>query len=64
MMRNTDRTLANIENMPGGFDYLRQHYENVVEPIQQATQAPIPQFNQNTVCIFTIITFCNSLFFE
>merc|ERR1712137_295205 len=40
MMRNTDRTMANIENIPGGFNLLRQQYENVVEPMQQATQVP------------------------
>lgn len=47
MMRHTDRALTNIENMPGGFNYLRQQYENVIEPLQQATQAPAPQFDQN-----------------
>merc|ERR1712137_1174627 len=40
MMRNTDRTMANIENIPGGFNLLRQQYENVVEPMQQASQMP------------------------
>lgn len=40
MMRNNDRTLSNIENMPGGFNLLRQQYENVLEPMQNATNLP------------------------
>jgi len=40
MMRNNDRTMSHIENMPGGFNFLRQQYENVVEPMQNAVRPP------------------------
>ena len=50
-MRNTDRTMANIENIPGGFNLLRQQYENVVEPMQQASQVPDRNESSGTVCI-------------
>jgi len=36
MMRNTDRAMANIEMMPGGFDALRRMHENVQAPLQDA----------------------------
>merc|ERR1711862_416228 len=45
MMRSTDRQMSQIENMPGGFNMLRQQFENVVEPMHQATQMPAPQDN-------------------
>lgn len=32
-MRNTDRMMSNIENMPGGFDALR--YDNASENYQE-----------------------------
>jgi len=44
-MRSTDRQMSQIENMPGGFNMLRQQFENVVEPMHQATQMPAPQDN-------------------
>jgi ubiquilin len=37
MMRNTDRAMANIEMMPGGFDALRRMYSNIQEPLYQST---------------------------
>jgi len=48
MMRNSDRTMSHIENIPGGFNLLRQQYENIVEPMHNATQMPAPQDNTNT----------------
>jgi ubiquilin len=39
MMRNTDRAMANLENLPGGFDALRRMYQTVQEPLMQAAQA-------------------------
>ncbi|GJQ09195.1 hypothetical protein GpartN1_g986.t1 [Galdieria partita] len=36
MMRNTDRAMANIEMMPGGFDALRRMYSNIQEPLYQS----------------------------
>ena len=43
MMRSTDRQMSQIENMPGGFNMLRQQFENVVEPMQQAAQMAAPE---------------------
>ncbi|KAG7641068.1 Ubiquitin-associated domain [Arabidopsis suecica] len=37
MMRNTDRAMSNIESMPEGFNMLRRMYENVQEPLMNAT---------------------------
>ncbi|KAH9620442.1 hypothetical protein KSS87_017378 [Heliosperma pusillum] len=37
MMRNTDRAMSNIESSPEGFNMLRRMYENVQEPLQNAT---------------------------
>ncbi|KAL0702631.1 hypothetical protein Bca4012_058753 [Brassica carinata] len=37
MMRNTDRAMSNIESMPEGFNHLRRMYENVQEPLMNAT---------------------------
>ena len=51
MMRNNDRTMSHIENMPGGFNFLRQQYENVVEPMQNAVRPPTQEDSTgNTVC--------------
>lgn len=36
MMRNNDRAMANIENVPGGFDALHRMYENVQAPMMEA----------------------------
>lgn len=36
MMRNTDRQMANIEMMPGGFDALRRMHENIQAPLMDA----------------------------
>lgn len=38
MMRNSDRQMANIEMMPGGFDALRRMHENVQAPLMDATR--------------------------
>ncbi|KAF8112686.1 hypothetical protein N665_0062s0037 [Sinapis alba] len=40
MMRNTDRAMSNIESMPEGFNHLRRMYENVQEPLMNATTMP------------------------
>ncbi|KAL3631663.1 hypothetical protein CASFOL_024647 [Castilleja foliolosa] len=37
MMRNTDRAMSNIESSPEGFNMLRRMYENVQEPLMNAT---------------------------
>jgi ubiquilin len=37
-MRNNDRAMSNLEALPGGFNALRQLYENVQEPLMNATQ--------------------------
>lgn len=42
MMRNTDRQMANIEMMPGGFDALRRMHENIQAPLMDATQGFAP----------------------
>ena len=49
MMRNTDRQMANIEMMPGGFDALRRMHENIQAPLMDATQGfnPGNQTNPN-----------------
>lgn len=38
MMRGQDLAMSRIENMPGGFNMLRQLYEDVQEPMMEATQ--------------------------
>ncbi|KAA8495011.1 Ubiquitin domain-containing protein DSK2b [Porphyridium purpureum] len=40
MTRNSDRAMANIEMMPGGFDALRRMHENVAAPLADAMQTP------------------------
>lgn len=35
-MRNQDRTMANIESHPEGFNALRRMYENFQEPLMNA----------------------------
>lgn len=37
-MRSNDRAMSNLEALPGGFNALRQLYENVQEPLMNATQ--------------------------
>lgn len=37
MMRNTDRAMSNMESSPEGFNMLRRMYENVQEPLMNAT---------------------------
>ncbi|KAK9690614.1 hypothetical protein RND81_09G140900 [Saponaria officinalis] len=37
MTRNTDRAMSNIESSPEGFNMLRRMYENVQEPLLNAT---------------------------
>lgn len=39
-MRNTDRAMSNIEAHPEGFNMLRRMYENVQEPLMNASVAP------------------------
>ena len=36
LQRNTDRAMANIESMPGGFDALKRAYHMFQEPMLQA----------------------------
>lgn len=47
MMRNTDRQMANIEMMPGGFDALRRMHENIQAPLMDATQGFAPDNADN-----------------
>lgn len=37
-MRNVDRAMSNLESIPGGFNALRQIYENVQEPLMNSAQ--------------------------
>lgn len=46
-MRNTDRQMANIEMMPGGFDALRRMHENIQTPLYDGfANAMNPNNNQ------------------
>ncbi|KAI0557274.1 Ubiquilin [Gracilaria domingensis] len=47
MMRNTDRQMANIEMMPGGFDALRRMHENIQAPLMDAAQGGFANTNNN-----------------
>lgn len=47
MMRNTDRQMANIEMMPGGFDALRRMHENIQAPLMDAAQTGFTAPNAN-----------------
>ena len=38
-MRNQDLQMSHIENIPGGFNALRRMYEEVHEPMMEATQS-------------------------
>lgn len=49
MMRNTDRQMANIEMMPGGFDALRRMHENIQAPLMDAAQTGFTTPNANAV---------------
>jgi len=40
MMRNQDRAMTNIENMPGGFHALERMFRDVQEPMMNATARP------------------------
>ncbi|KAL7104109.1 hypothetical protein ACP275_08G223700 [Erythranthe tilingii] len=40
-MRNNDRAMSNIESFPGGFNMLRQMYENVQEPLEALLGAQV-----------------------
>lgn len=42
MLRNTDRQMANIEMMPGGFEALRNMYQNIQAPLMDAATNPNP----------------------
>jgi len=48
MMRNTDRAMANIEMMPGGFDALRRMYSNIQEPLYQSATEMSGNSNNNS----------------
>jgi hypothetical protein len=37
MMRNNDRALSNIENIPGGFEALRKMHSSFVDPLYEST---------------------------
>ena len=39
-MRNQDRAMTNIENMPGGFHALERMFRDVQEPMMNATARP------------------------
>merc|ERR1719498_1853723 len=43
MMRNRDLALSHLENHPEGFQALRRMYEDVQEPLMQATADAAPQ---------------------
>eukprot|EP00210_Caulerpa_lentillifera_P008454 g8066.t1 len=42
-MRNVDRAMSNLESIPGGFNALRQIYENVQEPLMNAATTQTEQ---------------------
>jgi ubiquilin len=44
LMRNHDRALSNLESVPGGFNALQRLYQEVEEPMMNATR---DQFSQN-----------------
>ena len=50
MTRNMDRAMSNIENHPSGrgFDFLRQMYTNVQEPLLNSQQARNSNSNSNS----------------
>jgi len=49
LIRNSDRAIANIENLPGGFDELRRLHHSIQEPMEDAlTQQFTQQNNQTT----------------
>jgi len=46
MMRNADRAMANIENIPGGFDAMRNLFHTVQEPLLDAvTEGAVSRLN-------------------
>lgn len=48
MMRNSDRQMANIEMMPGGFDALRRMHETIQAPLMDAAQGGFQREANNT----------------
>lgn len=48
VMRNTDRQMANIEMMPGGFDALRRMHENIQTPLYEGFANAINPTNANS----------------
>ena len=48
MMRNQDRAMSNIENLPGGMQALERMYRDIQEPMMNATAGR----NQYQVIIF------------
>lgn len=47
-MRHQDMALSRLENHPEGFNALRRMYEDVQEPLMEATQNAFGQSNQQT----------------
>lgn len=48
MMRNTDRTMSAIENMPGGFNELRKIYQQIQEPMENALDSMTEEQQQQS----------------
>lgn len=47
MMRGTDRALSNIEALPEGFNHLRRMYNDIQEPMMNASQNPFSSLLNN-----------------
>eukprot|EP01138_Halocafeteria_seosinensis_P013275 gb/GECG01013558.1/.p1 GENE.gb/GECG01013558.1/~~gb/GECG01013558.1/.p1 ORF type:complete len:314 (+),score=41.63 gb/GECG01013558.1/:1-942(+) len=47
MMRHQDVAMANIQNMPGGFDAIRRMYEEVQEPLESGMQESAQQMAED-----------------
>lgn len=45
MMRNSDRAMSDIENLPGGYDALRRLYNDVQQPLHEAAENMANQAN-------------------
>lgn len=48
MQRHTDRQMANIEMMPGGFDALRRMHENIQAPLMDAATGTADRTQETT----------------
>ena len=42
MMRRNDRALSNLDAQPGGFNALRQHFQDIQDPLMEAMAPPPP----------------------